>query len=149
MNPRMISITMKKKHVYMPSFEVSLKSSCVIWAFSSKGNWRQVWGKWKDWKENYNTATQNNNWHELNIIRWRSIRVPETVLFFDLRFSSVMPVRFPTSGWESLCLKVSSTDFTHQSVFTGLWEYYCICETSCIKPVAPEGTAQSLIDLLV
>lgn len=37
-------------------------------------------------------------------------------------------------------LKGNSTGFTHQSLFIGLGEYYCLCEKSCIKSfVAPKG----------
>ncbi len=43
-------------------------------------------------------------------------------------------------------LKGNSTDFVHQSLITGVGEFYYICERSCMKPfVAPEGAVWSLM----
>ncbi len=47
------------------------------------------------------------------------------------------------SLWDSYIselVKGTCANFTHQSVFTGVGEYYCICEKSRRKPlVSPEG----------
>lgn len=53
--------------------------------------------------------------------------------------------------YRSFTLKENNTNFTHQSLFTGLTEYYmsayCIWKKSCIKPsVAPEGAVWNLIN---
>ncbi len=38
--------------------------------------------------------------------------------------------------------ELKGNNFMHENLFTGLEEYYCICEKSCIKPfVAPEGAS--------
>lgn len=45
-------------------------------------------------------------------------------------------------------LQDAATNFAHQSVFTGLGEYSCICEKHSIKPlVAPGEAAFNLINL--
>lgn len=49
-------------------------------------------------------------------------------------------------SWKYLSL-CSNTNFTHQSLLTGLVEYYCMLNKLYIKSfVAPEGAAQSLIN---
>ena len=46
----------------------------------------------------------------------------------------------PLSTEYKVVLKVNSTDFTLQSVFTGLGEF-CMCEISCIKTAVASGAA--------
>lgn len=59
-------------------------------------------------------------------------------------------VGFPVwMSHESISLKGNSTDIIHQSLFTGVGEYVCVCEQSCIETsVSPEGNmSQCLLGL--
>ena len=44
----------------------------------------------------------------------------------------------------TVVLKGNSTDFTHQTQFTGLVDNYCLCQKCCIKPfLSSEAAVQS------
>lgn len=98
---------------------------CRLQCFNRDPHWWVVrlvprWSEWY-WKRDQYDKRKHNNPHILNISGRKSMQI------FNL--------------------KVTSNNFTHSRVFTGLGEWCCKCEKSNIKPfVDPEEVAWNLIN---